>query len=148
MSEKSWKNGLKSEPVTAYVSEETKEAWKEHAENLNLTLSQFVELMVNAGRSMYKDTAPEGFEGSDLASARRRIDALEDRIDQLESHTEPGKVFEIYTSLGDGYRKLDDLAERVGEEEPEVYEALQLLMDENLVEYDPMRNAYRRSEDE
>ncbi|MDY7081778.1 MAG: hypothetical protein SXQ77_05075, partial [Halobacteria archaeon] len=56
-----WNNGLESEPVTTYVSSETKEVWEQHADNLDVSLSRFIEMMVNAGRSVYDDTAPEGY---------------------------------------------------------------------------------------
>lgn len=142
-----WNNGLKSEPVTTYVDGETKEAWKEHADNLDVTLSRFIEMMVEAGRSVYSDSAPEGRESSDLASAKKKIKALEDRLSEKESHPEAGDAFEVYRALGDEHSKLGEITEEVESNEDEVYEALQLLMDEDLVEYDPMRNAYSRNQE-
>ncbi|MDY6776433.1 MAG: hypothetical protein SV253_10265 [Halobacteria archaeon] len=144
--EKDWENGLKSEPVTTYVSHETKEVWKQHAENLDTTLSRFVEMMVTAGRSMHKDTAPEGYEDSDLVSANREIQALRDRIEEIESHPESADPIDVYTSLDEGYVTVDGISESMEYSESEVYEALQTLLDEEVVEYDPMRNAYRRTD--
>lgn len=50
---KNWNNKLKKEPVTAYVEEEIKENWKEEAEELGVSLSRYIEMMVEAGRSFY-----------------------------------------------------------------------------------------------
>lgn len=145
--DKDWENGLKSEPVTTYVSDETKELWKEHADNLDTTLSRFVEMMVNAGRSMYEDTAPEGYEDSDLVSANREIQALRNRIEEIESHPESADPIEVYSSLGEEYATVEEISESIDYSESEVYEAFQTLLDERVVEYDPMRNAYVRTED-
>ncbi|MGK2230262.1 MAG: hypothetical protein ACI9QA_000414, partial [Methanobacteriota archaeon] len=79
-----WNNGLESEQVTTYIDETTKEVWKEHAEALGMSLSRFVESMVNAGRSLHEDTAPEGYEDTDPASARREAEALRQELETLE----------------------------------------------------------------
>lgn len=139
-----WNNGLESEPVTTYVSAETKEVWKEHADNLGMSLSRFVESMVNAGRTLHEDTAPEGYEEVDAASAKREAEALRQELEALEDD-EAADAVEVYAELDGEYETVDSLAGRVDAEEPEVYEALQKLLDEDLVEYDTMRNAYKRA---
>ncbi len=139
-----WNNGLESEPVTTYVSAETKEVWKEHADNLGMSLSRFIESMVNAGRTLHEDTAPEGYEEVDAASARREAEALRQELEALEDD-EAADAVEVYAELDGEYETVDTLAQRVDAGEPEVYEALQSLLDEDLVEYDTMRNAYKRA---
>lgn len=139
-----WKNGLESEPVTTYVSEETKQAWKEHANNLDVSLSRFVEMMVNSGRSVYSDSAPKGYEETDAASAERRIKALENELRLRESESK-ADTLQVYTELGDGYRSIDELREQVEGEESMIYESLQLLVDEGLVKYDVMKNGYTKT---
>ena len=138
-----WNNGLESEPVTTYVDETTKEVWKEHAEALGMSLSRFVESMVNAGRSLHEETAPEGYENADAASARREAEALRQELEALED-AERTDAVEVYSALdADAYETVEDLADRVDTDGSAVYEALQTLLDEGLVEYDTMRNAYR-----
>jgi|GEM_PF-1385118 len=141
-----WNNGLESEPVTTYVSPDTKEVWKKHADELGMSLSRFIESMVNAGRAEYDETAPEGYE-DDPVSARREADALRQELKALEGRDEFGtEAVEVYAALDGEYVTVTALAEKAEEEESAVYEALQRLLEEELVEYDTMRNAYRRTE--
>jgi len=141
-----WNNGLESEPVTTYVSPDTKEIWKKHADELGMSLSRFIESMVNAGRAEYDETAPEGYE-DDPVSARREADALRQELKALEGRDEFGtEAVEVYAALDGEYVTVTALAEKAEEEESAVYEALQRLLEEELVEYDTMRNAYRRTE--
>jgi DNA-binding transcriptional ArsR family regulator len=141
-----WNNGLESEPVTTYVSPDTKEVWKKHADELGMSLSRFIESMVNAGRAEYAETAPEGYE-DDPVSARREADALKQKVETLEGREEfETEAVEVYAALDGEYVTVTALAEKVEEDEPSVYEALQRLLEEELVEYDTMRNAYRRTE--
>ena len=139
-----WNNGLESEPVTTYVDEKTKELWQEHADALGMSLSRFVESMVNAGRSLHEETAPEGYEDIDAASARREAEALRQELEALED-TERADAVEVYAALeaSGGYVTVETLADRVEADEPAVYESLQTLLEEGLIEYDTMRNAYR-----
>lgn len=142
-----WNNGLESEPVTTYVSAETKEVWEEHADALGMSLSRFIETMVNAGRSLHEETAPEGYEETDAASARREMKVLRQELEALEGREEVGtEAIDIYAALNGEYESVEDLADRVEEDESSVYEALQTLLEEDLVEYDTIRNAYRRVE--
>ncbi len=141
-----WNNGLESEPVTTYVSPETKELWKEHADALGMSLSRFVETMVNAGRSVHEDTAPEGYE-ADPVSVRREAKALRQEVETLEGRGDVGtEAVEVYATLDGEYLTVEALADDIEADEPAVYEALQTLLEEGLIEYDTMRNAYRRAE--
>ncbi len=146
MESKGWNNGLESEPVTTYVSEETKEVWSHHASELDMSLSRFVETMVNAGRSLYEDTAPEGYEDVDVVSARREIEALRERLEAAETAPEPSDALDVLVRLDDEPRTAEDVAEDVEADENQVYEALQTLLSEELVEYHPMSNGYTRRE--
>ena len=139
-----WNNGLESEPVTTYVDEKTKELWQEHADALGMSLSRFVESMVNAGRSLHEETAPEGYEDIDAASARREAEALRQELEALED-TERADAVEVYAALhaSGRYETVESVADRVEVEESAVYEALQTLLEKGLIEYDTMRNAYK-----
>lgn len=146
MESKGWNNGLESEPVTTYVSEDTKEVWSRHASELDMSLSRFVETMVNAGRSLYEDTAPEGYEDVDVVSARREIESLRDRLEAEESSPEPADAIQVYARVTDEPRTAEDVSTEVDAGETEVYEALQTLLAEDLVEYHPMSNGYTRTD--
>jgi len=142
---KGWNNGLESEPVTTYVDETTKTVWRDHAENLGMSLSEFVESMVNAGRAEYDETSPEGYENEDPVSARRELEALRQRLDVAERDDGGADPVGVFGELGDEYVTVGALSENFDATEDEVYEALQRLIQEGLVEYDTMRNAYRRA---
>jgi antitoxin component of RelBE/YafQ-DinJ toxin-antitoxin module len=139
-----WNNGLESEPVTTYVDEKTKELWQEHADALGMSLSRFVESMVNAGRSLHEETAPEGYEDTDAATARREAEALRQELRALED-TERADAVEVYAAVeaSGRYETVESVADRVEAEESAVYEALQTLLEKGLIEYDTMRNAYK-----
>ncbi|MDZ7687536.1 MAG: hypothetical protein U5J64_02230 [Halobacteriales archaeon] len=138
-----WNNGLESEPVTTYVKAETKEVWKAHAEELGMSLSRFVESMVNAGRAEYAETAPEGYD--DTVSVKRDKEALRQEVEALREREDiEVDAVEVLAALDGEYVTVGAVAESVDADEPAVYEALQTLLEEELVEYDTMRNAYRR----
>jgi len=141
---KGWNNGLESEPVTTYVDETTKTVWMEHAENLGMSMSEFVESMVNAGRVEYDETAPEGYEDEDPVSAKREVEALRQRLNAAERDEGGADPVEVFAQLDDDYVTVGALADGFDGTEDEVYEALQRLIEEGLVEYDTTRNAYRR----
>jgi DNA-binding transcriptional ArsR family regulator len=101
--------------------------------------------MVNAGRAEYAETAPEGYE-DDPVSVRREADALRQEVEALEGRADRKEAVEVYAALDGEYVTVESLAETVETDEPAVYEALQALMEEGLVEYDTMRNAYRSAE--
>ncbi len=148
MESKGWNNGLESEPVTTYVSEDTKEVWRRHAEELDMSLSRFVEAMVNAGRSLYEDTAPQGYEDVDVVSAQREIQALQRKLEAREDSPEAADCLHVYSRLTDEPSSVEYIADEVDADEPEVYEALQTLIEEGLVDYHAMSNGYTRSEDD
>lgn len=43
-----------SVPVTVYVSEEQRDEWREKAEEMDMSLSEFVEAMTNAGQKKFE----------------------------------------------------------------------------------------------
>jgi len=71
---------------------------------------------------------------------RQEVEALGGR-EEFET-----EAVEVYAALDGEYVTVDALAESVEADESAVYEALQTLIEEKLVEYDTMRNAYRRKE--
>jgi len=78
---------------------------------------------------------------------RREAKALRQEVEALEGREEVGKeAVEVYAALDGEYETVEDLADSVEADESSVYEALQTLLEEDLVEYDTMRNAYRRAE--
>ena len=138
---KNWNNGLKSEPVTTYVADETKEAWKEHADDMNVTLSRYVELMVNAGRTSYTESVSEKTRGDEEAVRDKKvIEKVADETDASEN-----VVRGIYYSLENQvYRDIDEISVQ-NEVNPETtYGVLQELMDFGVVDYDAVKDGYRK----
>ncbi|MFW5929881.1 MAG: hypothetical protein ACOCT0_05630 [Halobacteriota archaeon] len=143
MESKGWNNGLESEPVTTYVSEDTKEAWKEHADALDMSLSRFVETMVNAGRSLYGDAV--GTKGEDgQADAGAEDSTVSGRGDEGEEPTGySGLEAKVTETLGTEPVSVEDVAREAELDETTAYEVLQSLVASDAVSYDPLRDVYR-----
>lgn len=123
--------------VRTYVPAYQKEAWVEHAEALDMSLSEYVRSMVQAGK--------RGFEGSDAASGTVEpgepgsADATPG-IDGLEST--------VVDALADGPSEFDDLVDEVAEDlRREVDEVLDRLENEGRVEHDRLGGGYRVTDD-
>jgi len=128
--------------VRTYVPAYQKEQWQAHAEELNMSQSEFVRTMVQAGRS--------GFEPA--ASGTAEPDAAESDSEEPRSpDTTPGgdglkdRVREI---LADGnYYEWDDLlAELTDDIEERLEDTLQELQSNNEVQYSGRHGGYVRDE--
>lgn len=123
--------------VRTYVPAYQKEAWAEHAETLEMSLSEYVRSMVQAGK--------RGFEGSDPPS--ESVDPEEPPspdatpgVDGLEST--------VVDALADGPREFDELVEEVAEDlRRDVDAVLDRLEDEGRVEHDRLGGGYRVTDD-
>lgn len=134
-----WENGLESQPVTTYVSRETKDAWKDHADRLNVSLSRYVEMMVNAGRSIHKESEET------QAIQNGSPNGKDEHKGKLElSESEPVHLNEVHAALDSGYTSVEELSNRLNVDETSIYESLQELVRQELAEYDPMKNGYTR----
>lgn len=123
--------------VRTYVPAYQKEAWAEHADELNMSLSEYVRSMVQAGM--------RGFEGSKERSesadpeeppsgdATPGVDGLEDTVVE---------------ALSEGPCEFDELVEEVAEDlRREVDDVLGRLEDEGRVEHDRLEGGYRVTDD-
>ncbi len=138
---RNWSNGLESEPVTTYIDSDVKKSWEEHAEEMGVSLSRFIELMVNAGRKQYSDTT--SLEQRDEVSMEREIKVLRDRLESIDT-IDRDRSIEIYEAIDEEYRELEQISSDTDIDEKEVYESLQELISADLVEYSHLENAYRR----
>jgi hypothetical protein len=123
--------------VRTYVPAYQKEAWAEAADSLDMSLSEYVRTMVQAGK--------RGFEGpkepSDVGDSEepRSRDATPG-VDGLEST--------VVAALADGPCEFDELVDEVAEDlRRDVDEVLDRLEDEGRVEHDRLGGGYRVTDD-
>jgi hypothetical protein len=111
--------------VKTYVPRYQKEAWVEHAEELDMSQSEFVRTMVQAGRSDLALDPPE----QESPDATPGGDGLEDRVLALLREAD--------------YLAWDELLARLtGDIEDRLDDALADLQAENLVQYSGRRGGY------
>jgi len=116
--------------VKTYVPSEQKAAWSEHAEELDMSQSEYLRTMVQAGRRGFLGGGEEGGSGD----ASPRGSGLEDRV--LES-VSAGEVV-----------SWDRLVEELsGDFEDRLDEAVQSLVERGEIRHDPRRGGYVRRED-
>ncbi|MFB6072882.1 MAG: DUF5805 domain-containing protein [Halobacterium sp.] len=113
--------------VKTYVPPDQKAEWQEHADELDMSQSEFLKTMVQAGRRGFLTDREEG--GS--ADATPGGQGLEDR------------VLEAVESAG--VASWDELVETLtGDFEDRLDEAVQALDDAGEIRYDPRRDGYVR----
>jgi hypothetical protein len=119
-----------SVPVKTYVPPYQKERWREHADRLGMSQSEFVRTMVQAGRRDFE--VPE--RPSTEKPAEEASPGLEPRVkDALR---------------GEDHRSWDDLLEAVTDGvEDRLEEALESLQEENVVQYSGRHGGYRLVEE-
>ncbi|MFC7324414.1 DUF5805 domain-containing protein [Halorubrum rutilum] len=119
--------------VKTYVPAEQKDRWREHADELDMSQSEFVRTMVQAGRRGFstvdsKTAAEPGPSGSNPQG-----ESLETRVE---------------AALADGPLSWDELVERVvGDFEDQLEEALDALQDRNRVKYNGRKGGYTLSDE-
>jgi hypothetical protein len=117
--------------VKTYVPPEQKSEWRAHADELDMSQSEYLRTMVQAGRRGFLEDREEG--GS--RDANPRGDALENR------------VLDVVDSVG--VASWDDLVAELSEDfENRVEDAVQSLSEDGAIRYDPRRDGYVRQEDE
>ncbi|MFB6253718.1 MAG: DUF5805 domain-containing protein [Halobacteriaceae archaeon] len=119
--------------VKTYVPPHQKDTWKEHADELDMSQSEFIRSMVQAGR--------------------RDFGSIDETRGETDSQTVTVRVEEVKTRLQDvlstdEYTSWDEL---VGEALPESVEthvetALKELVAENIVSYSPRQGGYQLQE--
>ncbi|KOX97329.1 hypothetical protein EXE48_10310 [Halorubrum sp. ASP1] len=114
--------------VKTYVPTDQKEIWCDHADELDMSLSEFVRTMVQAGR--------KGFAPSDSAT---------DEELASEGSNPGGHDLErrVRAALESGPRSWDELVQAVvGDVEDELEETLDELQDRNRVRYSGRDGGY------
>jgi hypothetical protein len=121
--------------VRTYIPEYQKEIWADHADRLDMSQSEFVRTMVQAGRRGF-DLGGEGtVEETSVEGSNPRGDGLEDRVRAVLS--EEGVV---------GWEEL--LEAMSGDLEGRLESTLERLEDERVVRYKPRQGGYALVSDE
>ncbi|MFB6308521.1 MAG: DUF5805 domain-containing protein, partial [Haloarculaceae archaeon] len=123
--------------VRTYVPEYQRDEWDDHAEQLDMSRSEFVRTMVQAGRSGFEpadadtEITPASSDGEEGRSpdATPRGQALEDRVEAILSEDDFHSWEELVTEL------TDDIEQRLED-------ALQSLQSENRVRYSGRNGGY------
>jgi hypothetical protein len=111
--------------VKTYVPPYQKERWREHADRLGMTQSEFVRTMVQAGRRDFEVPDPPGREESGEGDGSGLEPLVRGALDP-EQH-----------------RSWDDLLEALTEDlEERLEETLASLQEENVVQYSGRRGGY------
>jgi hypothetical protein len=119
-----------SVPVKTYVPPYQKERWREHADRLGMSQSEFVRTMVQAGRRDFE--VPE--QPSSEEPAEDPSSGLEPRVKDALS--------------GEDHRSWDALLESVTDGvEDRLEEALESLQERNVVQYSGRHGGYRLVEE-
>ena len=115
--------------VRTYVPAYQKEDWKAHADQLDMSQSEFVRTMVQAGRSGFDPNTRMNSETSQVSGSNPRGNSLEDRIlDILDG--------------GDHYDWDELLSALTGDIEDRLEEALQELQSTGQVRYSGRHGGY------
>ncbi|MFB6229416.1 MAG: DUF5805 domain-containing protein [Halobacteriales archaeon] len=115
--------------VKTYVPRYQKEAWQEQAAALDMSQSEFVRSMVQAGRRGF-DPDPENPESADATPSGEN---LEDRVLGVLASEGPLEWDELVGELTDDF-------------ENELEEVLQRLQGENRVQYSGRQGGYTRGD--
>jgi hypothetical protein len=122
--------------VKTYVPAYQRDTWDEHADELDMSRSEFVRSMVQAGRKGFDPRGSAAETGED-ADTGTDADDSED-TDAIEE--------EVLAHLEDGPRSWDELFEAVaGDIETRLEDALEDLQESNRVRYSGREGGYVRA---
>lgn len=114
--------------VKTYVPAEQKDRWREHADELDMSQSEFVRTMVQAGRRGFSTIESEKTAEPDPTGSDPEGQSLETRVE---------------TALADGPLSWEELVETVvGDFEDRLEDALDALQDRNRVRYNGRKGGY------
>lgn len=135
--------------VTTYIPAYQKAEWEDHAENLDMSQSEFVRSMVQAGRRDFRGV-PSNPDGNPRVGTDRRIEdndpsdiGAEKRHDN--GSNPGGSLAEavIQTLEDNGPLSWEELVERViGDIEDELDETIRELQNENTITHSPRAGKY------
>lgn len=132
--------------VSTYVPTYQKERWREHADELGMSQSEFVRAMVQAGR--------RGFGADEASGSSSRISDERDRnpVEGRSPNDTPrgdGLEDRVLEVLDDGPCSWEELVDRMTDDlESRLDETLERLQRQNRVRYSGRRGGYTRVDDE
>ncbi len=116
--------------VKTYVPHSQKQRWQDHADTLEMSQSEFVRTMVQAGRRGFEGVSDESTETAAEQDSNPGGNGLEDRIlDVLDR--EPKSFDELVAAI-------------TGDLETRVDETLQTLQEQNAITYSGRKGGYVR----
>ena len=120
--------------VKTYVPAYQRQEWDDHADELDMSRSEFVKTMVQAGR--------RGF-GSEETATETETESSPDREDESGSGTSENLEAEVLEMLSEGPRDWEELlAELTAEIEDDLDETLQSLQEAGEVRYSGRDGGY------
>ena len=120
--------------VKTYVPAYQREEWDDHADELDMSRSEFVKTMVQAGR--------HGF-GAEETATETETESSPDREDESDSGTSESLEAEVLEMLSEGPRDWEELlAELTAEIEDDLDETLQSLQEAGEVRYSGRDGGY------
>ncbi|PSQ15824.1 hypothetical protein BRD00_12465 [Halobacteriales archaeon QS_8_69_26] len=127
-------DGQERTAVRTYVPAAQKAEWEDHADRMDVTLSEFVRTMVQAGRADFPVPSTPGAENDEAGSSGPADtttggQALEDRILDVLRSGDPVDPDELVAAVT---RDMED----------RVYEALDDLDESGRVKFDPRAGGY------
>lgn len=118
--------------VQTYLPAYQREEWDEHADELDMSRSEFVKTMVQAGRRVFDGNVAPQEPSDEQASSESSADGAENLDD---------RVIEILDQ--DGPLQWDELLREIsGDIETRLENTLQMLQDENSVRYSGRAGGY------
>lgn len=125
--------------VKTYVPRYQKEAWQDHADELEMSQSEFVRTMVQAGRTDFDVPASED------RPDERNADGSAESANETSDFSD--RILEVLER--DGVHDWDELVDAlIDDVEDDLDAALQELQDENLVRYSGRDGGYVVTDDE
>lgn len=123
-------DAMERSAVKTYVPKYQKEKWKEDANRLDMSQSEFVRAMVQAGRR-----------GFDLGQSEQSSPDSNPRGNGLEE--------QVLNSLRDGVHTWDELLSKISEQiEDQLDETLQELQQQNRIQYSGRHGGYELIDDD
>jgi len=130
--------------VETYLPAYQKERWREHAEELGMSQSEFVKTMVQAGR--------RGFGVREASETETGEGSIEKSVEAGSPDSDPGGSDleeRVLAILDEGSRSWEELVDRMtGDLEERLDAALEELQRENQVRYSGREGGYTRTEAE
>ncbi len=85
--------------ITTYIPQHQKSKWESHADELEMSLSEFVRTMVQAGRRGFGDTEPDSTQSADVNPGSNMQKTVLQALDENEGLTWDELVEFVQTDL-------------------------------------------------